>query len=421
MKKLLSVIFCAIAAITMLTSCTPDANNVSDADTSANTDHVTQAESEGGLVLIRDQKTEYSMIYDDALSIYSVCQDLKAEIYNTYSVNMFPKKSSKTDISEYEILIGQTNRPESSQVQSEIGEDEYAIKAVGKKIVITSLTERGIEAGVKEFMSMYVSTSNDGFVIPKDLNTVKKAPAESAGLAAGWTFDTYEASNKITLPYQIYLPENLDTSKKYPVILFMHGLGSVGTSGEHITQTVAQFVKNVASSEKYKNEAIIIAPQHPKGQKWVEVDYKPGVYDFDKTPISKWLAAAKELLDKQIDTLPIDVNRIYGYGNSMGAFATIYMAMTYPDLYAAIVPVAGGCDPEKAALIKDVPIWLFHGDADTTVNIVGSQTLYDNLKTLGAENAKMTVFEGIGHASKGCFVAAANTEGMLDWMFSQSK
>lgn len=417
MKRLLTLI-CILLSLILLVSCGDTNDTTATTDTEAQTDAVTEPDPNA---LIVDGATKYNMIYDDAMSLYSLAQDLKIAIYDAYSVNIFPKKSSQTTAGEYEILIGQTNRPESSQLQSEIGEDEYGIKRIGTKIVITSLTDRGIEAGVKEFIRMYVSASNKGFVVPEDLNIVKKAPAEQVTVKSGWEFKTYKASNNTSLPYQIYIPKNLDSTKEYPVLLFMHGLGSVGTTGDHINQTVAQFVKNVTGSEKYKDEVIIIAPQHPSGQKWVNVDYKPGTYEFDNTPISKWLAAAKELLDSQMAVLPIDENRVYGYGNSMGAFATIYMAMTYPDLYAAIVPVAGGCDPTKAALIKDVPIWLFHGDADTTVNIVGSRTLYDNLIALGATDAKITVYKGVGHATTGCFVAAANTTGLLDWMFSHSK
>jgi len=237
---------------------------------------------------------------------------------------------------------------------------------------------------------------------------------------AGWNFRTFKSSKSTSLPYQIYIPNNMDTSKKYPVVLFMHGLGSVGTNGEHITQTVAQFVKNIPNS-KYKDEVIIIAPQHPKGQKWVNVDYTKGTYNFASTPMSTYLAAAKELFDREFANLPIDTDRVYGYGNSMGAFATIYLAMTYPDLYAAIVPVAGGCDPSKAALIKDIPIWLFHGDADKTVPITASQGLYDNLISLGSKNAKLTVYKNVGHSATACFAAAANTDGLLDWLFAQKK
>ncbi len=421
MKKALSLLFILLCVSALLVSCGDTADTGTEADTSADTSSDTGSEESKGISLIGSGENEnYQIIYDDAMSIYAACQDLKSAIYDAYSVNIFPQKSSATEISEREIIIGNTNRPESAQLLSEIAEDEYAIKLINNKVVINSSTDRGIKGAIKEFISMYVSESNKDLTVPSDLSIVKKSPSEMQTLSAGWTLKTYKASNNINLPYQIYIPNGLDADKEYPVLLFMHGLGSVGTNGEHITQTVAQFVKNLPAS-KYKDEVIIIAPQHPSGQKWVNVDYTKGTYSFDNTPISKYLAAAKELLDLSMQELPIDENRVYGYGNSMGAFATIYLAMTYPDLYAAIVPVAGGCDPTKAELIKDVPIWLFHGDADTTVPIIGSQTLYNNLKTLGAENAKLTVFPGIGHASQGCFVAAANNAEMMEWLFSQSK
>ena len=416
MKKPLSLILSLLLASTTLVGCATQSSDTTAADTEAGAEPAVSGVS----IINAEGKSDYKLIYDDALDLYNSCRELKDAIYTTYSVNLFPEKSSKTAESEYEILVGQTNRAESAQVQAEISEAEYAIKLVGKKIVITSLTERGIIAGVETFISTFVTSANKNLNVPENTFIKKNSPPEPEGLAAGWTFLTYDAKNGIDLPYQIYMPDNLDKSKEYPVLLFMHGLGSVGTDGNHINGTVAEVLRVIADS-KYKNEVIIIAPQHPKGEKWVEVSYTSGTYNFKNTPMSKWLAAAKELLDTKMAELPIDADRVYGYGNSMGAFATMYMAMAYPDLYAAIVPVAGGCDPTQAALIKDVPIWLFHGDADTTVNIAGSQTLYNNLISLGAENAKLTVYKGVGHATQGCFVAAAKTNGLLDWMFSQHK
>lgn len=413
MKKALSLILSIILACMSFVSCSEKEPQ--------DTAPVTNEPAASGIQIINSEgKSDYSIVYDDALDLFACCQDMKEAFYTAYKISIFPKKASKTEIGEYEILVGQTNRPESAALQAEIAENEYAIKLVGKKVVINSLTERGIIEGVNYFCTMFISSSNSKCAIPDGTFIKNPIPSEPEITAAGWTFATYKATNGIDLPYQIYMPEKFTPDKEYPVLLFMHGLGSVGTDGNHINGTVAEILRIIPES-KYKNDVIIIAPQHPKGQKWVEVSYTPGTYDFDKTPMSKWLAASKELLDKKMDELPIDDGRVYGYGNSMGAFATIYMAMTYPDLYAAIVPVAGGCDPSKASLIKDVPIWLFHGDADTTVNIAGSKTLYENLTSLGASDAKLTVFKGVGHASQGCFVTAAKTEGLLDWMFSHSK
>lgn len=240
-------------------------------------------------------------------------------------------------------------------------------------------------------------------------------------LMAGWNFRHHSASNSILLPYQIYLPRSYNTSKKYPVFLYMHGMGSVGCDGNHINQSVARILNNITSSDKYKDDVIIIAPQSPKGQKWVEVDYTKGIYSFDELVMTSYLEAAKELFDCAINSLPIDTDRIYGYGNSMGAFATVCLAMKFPEFYTAIVPVAGGYDPEKAELIRDLPIWIFHGDSDRTVPIIAAERLVHNLRLIGSHNVNYTVFEGVGHHAQHCFVAAADTHGLLDWIFSKQK
>ncbi len=367
-----------------------------------------------------EDKSDYVIVYPAESELYSTCFELKGMTYAVRSVSLWPKKDTEVDAGEYEIIVGKTNRPESQELLATIADGEYAIKAYGKKIVIAAHTEDDVTYAVEEFIKMYVADKKDNVILPADLSVKGKVPSEFELLEAGWTFKKFTDSNKTELPYQIYIPNDLDATKEYPVILFMHGLGSVGTDGSHIKSEVAQFVKNVVASE-YKDDVIIVAPQHPSGQKWVDVSFTSGTYSFDKTPMSKYMKAAVELFDVVFEELPVDTDRVYGYGNSMGAFATIYLAMTYPDLYAAIVPVAGGCDPTKASLIKDVPIWLFHGDADTTVNYIGSKTLADNLTALGASNVKITIYPGINHATKGCFVAAANTEGLLEWMFSQSK
>ena len=49
--------------------------------------------------------------------------------------------------------------------------------------------------------------------------------------------------------------------------------------------------------------------------------------------------------------------------------------MRYPELVAAAIPVCGGGDPAMAEVIKQIPIWAFHGDADNVVPPSGSQEM----------------------------------------------
>ncbi len=417
MKKVLLLLFCAIF-LTCGVACSASPSTDT-SDTQKETEPLTPMS-----VDLADESSElkYAIIYASGTDLIAYANDFKGSLMTCTNVIIFPKDDNEAESTEYEILIGNTNRTESKDIFATLGDGEWVVKMVGKKLVIVGKTTKATKAALEEFMAQYVKEDNKKCTVPADLELKGKVKSEFEGLSAGWTFKTFEAKDTNTkLPYQLYLPQDMDTNKEYPVLLFMHGLGSVGTSGEHISQSVAQIVKNIAASPKYKNEVIIIAPQHPKGEKWVEVNYAAGTYEFDKTPISKYLKAAKELFDYSFEELPIDTDRVYGYGNSMGAFATVYLAMTYPDLYAAIVPVAGGYDASRAELIKDIPAWFFHGDADKTVNIKGANDIVKNLQALGSTNVKYTVYKNVGHATQGCFVAAANTTGLLDWMFAQSK
>ena len=42
----------------------------------------------------------------------------------------------------------------------------------------------------------------------------------------------YDSKNGNTLPYRLFMPKNYDSAKKYPVILFLHGAGEIGTDNE---------------------------------------------------------------------------------------------------------------------------------------------------------------------------------------------
>lgn len=420
MKKLFILTLVSLMLILTFSGCK---------NTSTGTDDTTNTDNgdTNMMALIKDDgSSDYKIIYQKNSKHKSDATELKANIYGVAGINLFPKTDEETEISDYEILIGNTNRPESTDILKDIVDGYYGIKVYGNKIVINSADDNGISAAIRAFSSLYITDANKNISIPKDLAIFDKIPEDSSSdsnktdPSKNWKLKTFTATNGTTLPYQLYLPKNMDPTKEYPVFIYMHGLGSVGTTGNHIYSTVANILRVVENSA-YKDDVIMIAPQHAKGQSWVDVDYKPGTYTYDNTPISKCLEAAKELFDKCFDELPVDTSRVYGYGGSMGAFSLFYLATMYPDFFAAIVPVAGGCDPTKASVLKDLPMWVIHGDADKAVNIVGSKTMVENIQALGGTNAKLTVLKGIGHHSTKCFSNAAETPGLIDWIFSQKK
>ena len=94
---------------------------------------------------------------------------------------------------------------------------------------------------------------------------------------------------------------------------------------------------------------ITIAPQCPAFQWWPEPVYV-------KTLIS--------LVEEIINNYKVDTARIYATGLSMGGYGTLAIAKERPDLFSAIIPVCGGMDTTEIRKLKNIPIWLFHVDAD---------------------------------------------------------
>jgi predicted peptidase len=79
------------------------------------------------------------------------------------------------------------------------------------------------------------------------------------------------------------------------------------------------------------------------------------------------LTIALSLIDSIKREFPIDTNRLYAVGLSMGGYGTWDLIARYPGKFAAAVPVCGGNDTGKASALQNVPIWAFHGAVDPTV------------------------------------------------------
>jgi len=231
----------------------------------------------------------------------------------------------------------------------------------------------------------------------------------------------FQASNGLSLPYRILLPQDYDPHKKYPLILFLHGAGERGNDNEkQLTHGAKLFV----TPENRKNyPAIVIAPQCPADNYWgnvtIDRNTRPFALSFDYSrPETTALSAAIELVKKIITDEGVDKKRVYITGLSMGGMGTFEAVYRYPKLIAAAAPVCGGGDSKlyskKAAKI---PFWVFHGDADVVVSVKESRTMVEKLKSLKAQ-VKYTEYAGVNHNSWDNAFAEPD---YLKWLFGNSK
>jgi predicted peptidase len=206
-----------------------------------------------------------------------------------------------------------------------------------------------------------------------------------------------EVRKHVTLEsrFLLYLPEGYDTiDRQWPLLLFLHGSGECGD--------MLEFVKKNGPPNMiehgYKFPFIVVSPQCPEGERWsVEV--------------------LDMVLDEMIRLYKVDENCIYVTGLSMGGEGTWNLAFTYPDRFAAIVPVCGWTDPEQAKKIKDLPIWIFHGAKDDVVPLSESEDMVNALKALGSP-VKFTVYPDADHDA---WTETYNNPELWEWLMEQHK
>lgn len=238
-------------------------------------------------------------------------------------------------------------------------------------------------------------------------------------LNEGWNdMRQYSGTAHIALPYQLYKPKGFDPERKYPVLLYMHGMGSNGDDNlKHLTVVTASIISHLTDSDKYNKDVIIIAPHCPKGSQWVDWDIHNKVFASDN--ITEKLKKAFEIFDYWFANIQYDESRVYLWGNSMGAFAAFDMMQRRPGFFAGAVAVAGFGKPELAHRIARNNIWIHHGTVDKLVPFEGSETLYNELiNNGGGDNIRLTPYPDKGHS---IFAEVGNSDEAVKWLFSQRK
>ncbi|SEW32645.1 carboxylesterase family protein [Chitinophaga arvensicola] len=233
-----------------------------------------------------------------------------------------------------------------------------------------------------------------------------------------FTFKKLEKDGHV-LPYRFYQPVKIRPGKKYPLVLFFHGAGERGNDNR---KQLMRF-KPVAFWEK--EPCYVIAPQcpapgagEPDGEAtWVQTGFGWPSHQMKAQPT--WpMQLAMLLLDSIIRNNNIDTNRIYVTGLSMGGFATWEILQREGHLFAAAVPVCGGADTSFAKQLTGIPIWAFHGDADSTVIPQRSIDMITRIRENGGREAKLTMYPGVGH---GAWTPTYSNVEVWNWLFSQKK
>jgi predicted peptidase len=207
----------------------------------------------------------------------------------------------------------------------------------------------------------------------------------------------------VTVRYMLFAPRDYQTNgQPWPLLLFLHGLGEC--SHDDLDRVKIHGPPKLVDSRP-DFPFVLVTPQCPPpdgGLKGIRAAWNP--------------EHLIQLLDHVSANLNVDTTRVYVTGLSMGGYGTWRIAATYPDRFAAAVPICGGGEPESMApALRRVPIWAFHGARDAVVPLSKSQEMVDEVRRLGGD-VRFTVYPDAQHDS---WTATYDNQDVFDWLLSQ--
>ncbi|MEW4448253.1 hypothetical protein [Qipengyuania sp. JC766] len=181
--------------------------------------------------------------------------------------------------------------------------------------------------------------------------------------------------------WQLHVPRALaaqdpEDRKLWPLMIFLHGSGERGSD---VARVKVHGPPKVADADP-DFPFILISPLLPSDEDW----------NIEKL---------RAILDRALQSHPVDPDRIYLTGLSRGGHATWRWAAQEPGLFAAIAPVAGRGDEATACNLTEIPVWAFHGDRDDVVVPEGSFAMSRAIRACGGRRSRLTIYPDLGHNS----------------------
>jgi len=207
-----------------------------------------------------------------------------------------------------------------------------------------------------------------------------------------------------------------DDGRRFPLVVFLHGAGERGDDN------VAPLVHGTAAfaepARQQRDPCFVIVPQCPADDFWASLErvHEPTrLAPEPRRPLQQVL----ELIRQVSSDWPIDSQRIYLTGLSMGGYGAWDLLLRQPTLFAAATVICGGGDglaPHCAELAR-LPLWVFHGDQDEIVPVQRSREIVQALREHGG-NPRYTEYVGGGHDS---WTETYANNAVLDWLFAQRR
>jgi len=197
-----------------------------------------------------------------------------------------------------------------------------------------------------------------------------------------------------------WLPPNNREKAPLPLTIILHDASGRANAGEYLAGAGMQ--------KAYPS--YVVVPVIGKPPIWAHPDTKYADYEN--------LGYIEELIGELMQAYPIDRNRIYIIGCSMGGMGTFGAISRYPDLFAAGIAIAGQWNIIDAPIMKNTPLLVIHGDQDKSMPVEDTRELVKTIEDNGGTRIVYREVENIGHT---CSDPRFYILPIWKWLFSQSK
>jgi predicted peptidase len=212
------------------------------------------------------------------------------------------------------------------------------------------------------------------------------------------------------LPYRLFVPLGYDANRKYPLLLWLHGIDGRGSDNiKQLTKKDAIGTHFWTTSDvQTKFSVFVLIPQCPSGDSWSEPEFNlPG----------KWLLLTMEALAKVEKEFSIDPLRVYIGGQSMGGLGVWSLLQNYRGIWAGAIVMSAYDTFSDVPAIVEVPLWVFQGDEDQSVPVTMVRSMIAQLRKAHA-NLRYTEYHKSDHEVWNKAFAEAD---LVPWLSSQQR
>lgn len=273
-------------------------------------------------------------------------------------------KSVRTDAFEVEERTIIDAYVSESTARRKSGNGRYVILELDRfdlncKTVVTRPRKDGGPGGISNIVTPRPIVSQNGMVRTQaGVEYPAQAPVAAKAVINLVVDDfkvfTYRLADGRKVDYNLYIPENLELGKEYPLVYFIADAGMLSYDmSVTLAQSPGATVWATAEGQA-KHPCFVLSPQFHGPESLVQDDFSC-TWEVD---------AAYELVRHIMDVYPIDKKRVYGTGQSMGCMTTCELASRDPELYGGCLLVGGQWDPERMVAAKKNNIWISISSGD---------------------------------------------------------